>query len=63
MEIKFKLDTEKAAKAAVTIAATLGLCRVSERAGNPLLATANAIVIFTLIAMIYGQQQTLNKAI
>ena len=54
MEIKFKLDTEKAAKAAVTIAATLSLCQVFERTGNPLLDTANAIVIVTIIAIIYG---------
>ena len=63
MEIKFELDTEKAAKAVVTIAATLGLCQVSERAGNPLLATANEIVIVTIIVIIYGPRQTLNKAI
>ena len=58
MEIKFELDTEKSDKAAVTIAATLGLCRVSERPGNPLLATANAIVIVTIIAIIYGPRRT-----
>ena len=52
MEIKFELDMEKSAKAAVTIAATLGLCQVSERTGIPLLATANVIVIVTIIAII-----------
>jgi hypothetical protein len=31
MEIKLELDTEKTAKAVVTVTAILGLCRVSER--------------------------------
>ena len=34
MEIKFELDTEKAAKAAVAIAISYGLCRISELTGH-----------------------------
>ena len=57
MKIKFKLDTEKVAKAAVTIAATLGLCWVSKYAENPSLAAANAIAIIIIIAIIYGPRR------
>jgi len=58
MEIKLEIDTEKSAKAAVTVAAILGLCRVSERSGNHSLATANAIAIIIVIAIIYSPRQS-----
>ena len=54
MEIKLELDTEKTAKAVVTVAAILGLCRVSKRSENNSLATANALAIIIVIAIIYG---------
>ncbi len=53
MEIKLELDTEKTAKAVITVTAILGLCRVSERSGNHSLASANAIAIIIVIAIIY----------
>ncbi len=53
MEIKLELDTEKTAKAVVTVTAILGLCRVSERSGNHSLASTNAIAIIIVIAIIY----------
>ena len=53
MEIKLELDTEKTAKAVVTVTAILGLCRVSERSENHSLATANALAIIIVIAIIY----------
>jgi hypothetical protein len=42
MEIKFELDTGKAARATVAIAASYGLGRVSEGTEYPHLAFANA---------------------
>ncbi len=54
MEIKFELDTEKAPKAAVAIAASYGLCCVSMDTGYPQLAMANAITIIIIIAILYG---------
>jgi hypothetical protein len=45
MEIKFKLDTEKAAKATVAIAASYGLGQVSKSTNYPQLAFTNAIAI------------------
>ena len=48
MEIKLKLDTEKTAHAAVTIAAMYGLCRVSEGTTSPQLAAANAIALIII---------------
>ena len=54
MEIKFELDTEKASKAAVAIATSYGLCRVSEHTDYPQLAAANAIALIVIIAILYG---------
>ncbi len=54
MEIKFKLDTEKASKAAIAIAATYRLCHVSVDTRYPQLAAANAIAIIIFIAILYG---------
>jgi len=53
MEIKFELDTEKLAKAVVTVTAILGLCRVSECSENHSLASTNALAIIIIIAIIY----------
>ena len=54
MEIKFELDTEKASKAAIAIAAAYGLARVSEQTEYPQLAAANAVALIIIIAILYG---------
>jgi hypothetical protein len=54
MEVKFELDTEKASKAAVAIAAAYGLCHVSEGTEFPQLAAANALTLIVIIAILYG---------
>jgi hypothetical protein len=54
MKIKFELDTEKAAKATVAIAASYGLGRVSKGTKYPLLAFANMIALIAIIAILYG---------
>ena len=56
MEIKLELDTEKTAKAVVTVTAIIGLCRVSERSENHSLAYGNALAIIIVIATIYYPQ-------
>ena len=52
MEIKFELDTDKAARATVAIAASYGLGRVSEGTEYPQLAFANAIALIIIIAIL-----------
>jgi hypothetical protein len=54
MEIKFKLDTKKASKAAVAIAAAYGLCCVSKGTKFPQLTTANALALIVVIAILYS---------
>ncbi len=54
MEIKFKLDREKVAKATVAIAASYGFGRVSEGTKYPQIAFANVIALIAIIAIIYG---------
>jgi hypothetical protein len=54
MEIKFKLDTKKSAKAAVAIATVHMLSRASLATDLPQLATANALATITIIAILYG---------
>jgi hypothetical protein len=53
MEIKFKLDMEKAAKATVAIAASYKLGRVYEGTEYPQLVFANAIAFIDVIAIHY----------
>ena len=53
MEIKFELDTEKASKAAVAIATTHALSRVSLASESPNLAIANAIATIIIVAILY----------
>jgi hypothetical protein len=50
MEVKFERDTKKASKAAVAIAATYGLCRVSKGTKFPQFVTANTIALIVIIA-------------
>jgi hypothetical protein len=54
MEIKFELDTEKAANAAIASATPYGLCHVSKHLDYPQLAAANAIGMIIIIAILYG---------
>ncbi len=61
MEIKFKLDIKKVTSAAVAIAATYALCCVSEHSNSPQLATANAIALIVIIAILYGPRPASTK--
>ncbi len=54
MEIKLKLDTDKTACAAVAIAATYVLGRVSVHLASPQLAAANTLALIVIIAILYG---------
>jgi hypothetical protein len=54
IEIKFKLDTEKAARATVAIAASCRLRQISEGTDYPQIAFSNAIALITIIAILYG---------
>jgi hypothetical protein len=60
-EIKFKLDTNKAARATVTVAASYGLGRVSEGTEYPQLAFANAIALIIIIAILYSTRPAVVK--
>jgi hypothetical protein len=54
MEIKLKLDTDKTARAAVTIAAAYVLGRVSVHLASPQLAAANSLALIVIVAILYG---------
>ncbi len=54
IEIKLKLDTKKASKAAIAIAAVYGLCHVSKGTKSPQLAAANALVLIVIVRILYG---------
>jgi hypothetical protein len=61
MEIKFELDTEKATRDAVAIAAVYALCHVSEHSDSPQLAAANAIALIIIIAILYSPRPARTK--
>jgi hypothetical protein len=61
MEIKFELDTDKAARATVAIAASYGLGRVSEGTKYPQLAFANAIALIIIIGILYSTRPVVAK--
>ncbi len=61
MEIKFKLDTKKATCAAMAIAATYALCRVSKHSNSPQLATADAIALIIILTILYGPRPALSQ--
>ena len=61
MEIKLELDTEKTVKAAVAIASTYGLCRVSESTKFSQLAAANAIALINIVPILYGPRPAPKK--
>jgi hypothetical protein len=48
------MDTEKAAKAIIAIAASYGLGQVLEGTVYPQIAFANAIALITIIAILYA---------
>ncbi len=54
MEIKFKLDTNKAARVTFAIAASYGLRQVSEGTKYPQLTFANASALIVLIMILYS---------
>jgi hypothetical protein len=54
MEIKFELDTDKAAKAAVAIATAHAFSHVSLATDFPSLAAANGLATIIVIAILYG---------
>jgi hypothetical protein len=62
MEIKLELDTEKALKAAVAIAAAYGLCRVSKGTKSPQLAAANALALIVIVTILYGPRPVPKKS-
>jgi len=61
MEIKFKLDTDKAGRATVAIAASYGLGRVSKGTKYPQLAFAKAIALNVIITILYGTHPAVAK--
>jgi hypothetical protein len=63
MEIKFKLDTDKAAKAAVAIATAHAFSRVSLATDLPSLASANALATSIVIAILYGPRPAPQKTV
>jgi hypothetical protein len=62
MEIKLKLDTKKASKAAIAIAAAYGLCHVSEGTKSPQLAAANALALIIIVMILYGPRPVPKKS-
>jgi hypothetical protein len=56
MEIKFKLDTDKAARATIPIAASYALGRVSKDIEYPHLAFTNSIALIVIIAILYSNR-------
>jgi hypothetical protein len=59
MEIKFELDTNKAARTTVAIVASYGLRRVSKGTKYPQLAFSNTIALIIIIATLYGTHPAL----
>jgi hypothetical protein len=55
-EIKFELDTNKAASATITIAASYALGRVSEGTEYPQLAFVNSIALIIITAILYSNR-------
>jgi hypothetical protein len=59
MEIKFNLDTEKAAKARATPVVSYGPGQVSKGTKYPQLTFANAIALIAIIAILLGPHPAL----
>ncbi len=56
IEIKFKLDTDKAARATVMIAASYKLGCISEGTNYPQLAFANSVTLIIIIWILYSNR-------
>jgi hypothetical protein len=56
MEIKFELDTNKAARATIAIAASYALEGVSEGTKYPQLAFANSVALIIIIVILYSNR-------
>ncbi len=63
MEIKFELDTNKAAKAVVAIATAHAFSRFSLATNLPSLTAANALATIIVIAILYGPHPAPKKAV
>jgi hypothetical protein len=61
MEIKLKLDTDNALKAAVAITTAYGLCRVFKGSEYPQFAAANDIALIIIITILYGPRPAPKK--
>ena len=61
MEIKFKLDTEKASKAAVAIVTAHTLSRLSLPMDLPQLTAANTLATIIIIAILYSPHPAPKK--
>ncbi len=58
MKIKFKLDTDKAARATIAIMASYALGRISESTKYPQLAFANSVALIIIIVILYSNHPT-----
>jgi hypothetical protein len=56
IKIKFKLDTDKAARATIAIVASYSLGHVSEGTEYPQLAFANYFSLIIIIAILYSNR-------
>jgi hypothetical protein len=63
MEIKFKLDTDKTAKAAVAIVTAHVFSHVSLATDLPSLAAANTLATIIVIAILYGPRLDPQKTL
>jgi len=62
MEIKLDLDTEKTVKATMAIACAYGLAGVSKASKSPHLATASALALIVIIAILYAPRPAPKKS-
>jgi hypothetical protein len=56
MEIKFELDTDKAARATIAITASYALRQVSEGTVHPQLAFVNSVALVIIMAILYSNR-------
>jgi hypothetical protein len=61
MELKFELDTALTVKYISAVACALGFTEVSIALKNAQLAIANALVLFAIIFMLFGQHLAPKK--
>jgi hypothetical protein len=56
MEIKFELDTDRAARATIAIVASYAIRRVSEGTEYPQLAFAKSVALIIITAILYSNR-------